>query len=549
MSLSRRQFLGTAAGAGVAAFLAACQEEAAKPPAERILNVFAGASGQFTENFNQFAPTPLNGTRGLVYEPLFFFNQAKADDVQPLLATKYEFGDGGKSLTFTLREGVKWSDGKPFTADDVAFNYLYRKTNPALNANGTNTVDAVVIDPKTVKITFKDPVYTELWNIAGRTYMVPKHVWEPIADPTKEINANPVGTGPFIKDTFAAQSYVLKKNPGYWDSGKPKIAGLRFWSFTGNDAATTALASGQLDWAGIFIPDIQAQFITKDPAHNKFKNESFLYVTNLIPNLTKAPFTDLAVRQAINVALDRPKIIKLAFADLGALPSPLQLVVPTFESYISPKLSGAKVEYKPDEAKQLLETAGWAKGADGIYAKNGKKLSFTCNLVTGWTDYEATMQVVQQLLKEVGIEFKPNALSYNAFIAAMQSGDFEMAIYNAWGGPHPYFMYNNICSSKSIPPANQNNARWKNTAVDTALTTIAATPPDQVDAIKQQIYAIQDAIVAEVPYIPIQQSSSLAELRTVNATGWPTEQDPYALALPFSEPDCGVVAKNLTPVA
>ncbi|MCP2328193.1 peptide/nickel transport system substrate-binding protein [Hamadaea flava] len=547
MSLSRRQFLGTTAGAGIAAFLAACAEESAKPPAERILNVFAGASGQFTENYNQFAPTPLNGTRGLIYEPLFFFNQAKADDVQPLLATKYEFGDGGKTLTFTLREGVQWNDGKPFTAEDVAFNFLYRKNNPALNANGTNIVDATVVDAKTVKITFKDAVYTELWNIAGRTYMVPKHIWEPIADPTKEVNANPVGTGPFVKDSFASQSYVLKKNPKYWDSGKPKIAGLRFWSFTGNDAATTALASGQLDWAGIFIPDIQGQFISKDSAHNKFKNESFLYVTNLIPNLTKPLFADPAVRQAINVALDRQKIIKLAFADLGAIPSPLQLVVPTFAGYVSPKHAEAKVEYNPDKAKQLLEGAGWAKGADGIYAKNGKKLSFTCSLVTGWTDYEATMQVVQQLLKEVGIEFKPNALSYNAFIAALQSGDFDMAIYNAWGGPSPYFMYYNICSTKSIPPANQNNARWKNAKVDAALAAIAATPPDQTDAIKQQIYAIQDEIVADTPYIPIQQSSSLAEFRTLHATGWPSEENPYALALPFSEPDCGIVAKNLNP--
>ncbi|HUR07694.1 MAG TPA: ABC transporter substrate-binding protein, partial [Nonomuraea sp.] len=95
---------------------------------DTMVNVAAG-TGQFTENFNplvQGVPN-LMGTWGMIYEPLMFFNQSKSGDVQPLLATKYEFGDDGKSLTFTLREGVKWSDGKPFTAEDVAFNFLYRR--------------------------------------------------------------------------------------------------------------------------------------------------------------------------------------------------------------------------------------------------------------------------------------------------------------------------------------------------------------------------------------------------------------------------------------
>jgi peptide/nickel transport system substrate-binding protein len=548
MGLDRRQFLGVVGVSTVAAFLAACDAENAKPAAERVLNVHGGANGQFTQNFSPFSPAATLGTWGLIYETLMFFNQAKSNDVQPVLATKYEFGDSGKSLTFTLREGVKWSDGKPFTAEDVAFNFLYRKNNPKLNT-GTNIADAVVLDPTHVKIIYTEPVYTQLWNIAGQTWIVPKHVWEPIADPAADTNAKPVATGPFVMGNFSPQNYVLNRNPTYWEAGKPQIAGLRFWAFAGGDAAVAALAQGQLDWTGLFIPDPNKQFVDKDPTHNKVKNEAFLYLTNLVPNLTKAPLNDLAVRQAINLALDREKIIKLAFADLGKMPSPLEMVLPVFADWVAPKWKDAKLEYSPDKAKQILEAAGYVKGADGIYAKGGQRVSFTCHVVTGYTDYISTLQIVTELLTAVGIEFKTKEVAYAAFTAAGQSGDFEMLITNGWGGPSPYFMYDNILSSTSIPPnrGNQNLARWKNAKVDAALITFGATPPENIEALKQAIFAVQDELMAELPYIPVQQSSALAEFRTVNATGWPSDENPYALALPFSNPDNGIVAKNLTP--
>ncbi len=522
------------------------------PVTARVLNVYTGASGQFTENYNPIGQgiTPLHGSQGMIYEPLMFFNQAKPGDVQPLLATAYEFGDDGKSLTFTIRQGVKWNDGQPFTAEDVAFNFTYRRDNKDLNnVEPASLIDEVtVLDPAHVKITFKKVVYTWLWQMAGQYWMVPKHVYEKIEHPNKETETEPVGTGPFMKDTFTPQSYTYKKNPNYWEPGKPKIAGLRFFSFNSGDSSVQALAAGQLDWAGLFMPDPEKQYVSKDPQHNLYKNEALLYVTNLVPNLTKAPLNDLAVRKAINVALDREKIIKLAFAGLGKMPSPLELVLPLYQDYVSPKYADLTLKYDPAEARRLLEAAGYTKDDDGYYAKNGKRLSVTCHVVTGWTDYISAVQIMKQELKDVGIEFTYKEVSFNAFTNLQQKGDFQLMLWNGYGGPGPYYMYNNILNSESIPPANQNMARWKNAEVDAALKAIASTPPEQTDAIKQQIHLIQDQLVAEQPYIPLQQSSSLAEFRTVNATGWPSDENPYALTLPFSVPDNGIVAKNLVPV-
>ncbi|MFC4121253.1 ABC transporter substrate-binding protein [Nonomuraea zeae] len=521
---------------------------ASKAAGDTMVNV-VGGTGQFNENLNPLVQgTPnLMGTWGMIYETLMFFNQSKSGDVQPLLATKYEFGDEGKSLTFTLREGVKWNDGQPFTADDVAFNFLYRRDKKDLNAAGTNIVDAQVLSPTQVKITFSERMYTKLWDVAGNSYMVPKHVWEKIDKPSKETNLKPVGTGPFMMGEFTPQSYTLVKNPQHWDTGKPKIAGLRFWSFNNNDASLQALVAGQIDWGAMFMADPDKQFVAKDPAHNTYKNESHLYITNLVPNLTKAPTNDLAVRQAINLALDRDKIIDLAFAGLGKPVSPLGVVLPLFQDYVSPKHAALKLDYNQEKARQTLEAAGYAKDGDGYYAKDGKRVSLTCHLVSGWTDYISAAQVIKQQLKEVGIEFRAKEVSFNAFTDIQQKGDFQLLMWNAWGGPHPFYMYDNILNSKNVPPARQNIARYKNPAVDDALALIASTPPEQADTIKQAIYTIQDAVVADLPYIPVQQSSSLAEFRTTNATGWPSEQNPYALGLPFSHPDNGIVAKNLEP--
>jgi peptide/nickel transport system substrate-binding protein len=548
-----RRLLCAAAVVGLAASLGACggSKSSSSSNSNYLLNVYNGQSGQYTANFNPFSASPTVGTDGIILEPLMFFNQAKADDVQNLLATKYEFADNGQTLNFTLRSGVKWSDGQAFSADDVVFTFNLIKNNAKLNTGGLPITDAVATDPTHVTLKFSAPVYTRLWNIAGSTYIVPKHQWQSASDPSTFTNTAPVGTGPFKLDKFAPSSFTLVKNPLYWDTGKPKIAGLRFTAYSGNDAGTAALAGGELDWAGMFIPDIDKQYVQRDPTHHKYVNDSFLYETNLVPNLAKAPTSDLAVRQAINYALDRDQLIKLAFSGYGAQPSPAELIVPLFNDYLKPAYQSLKLTQDTAKAGQTLAAAGYAKGSDGIYAKGGKKLSFSCIVVSGYSDYISALQIITQQLKAVGIDFSTKQESYAAFIADEQTGNFDFAITNGYGGPAPYYMYDNLLATSQTAPlgqkAQQNYSRFSSPAVDQALAAIAATPPDQKDKLKPLYYQIEDVVVAQLPYIPIQQSSALAEYNTTHATGWPTDANPYAQALPFGAPDAGIVTKTLVP--
>ncbi|WP_213455209.1 ABC transporter substrate-binding protein [Rhizomonospora bruguierae] len=556
---SKRRLLAAVATAGVlAGAVAACGDSGGSgtSPAggsDKIINVFTGASGQLTPNFNPFSQTATPGTLGMIFEALFFFNQARADDIQPQLGTEYAFDDGGKTLTFTLRNDVKWSDGQAFTADDVAFTFNLIKDNEKLNTGGLPITEARATDPSHVTLKFSQGIYTRLWTIAGQTWIVPKHLWSGVPDPSAFTNdKNPVGTGPYKLKSFAPQNYVLEKNTGYWEVGKPKVAGFRYQTFSGNESGTAALAAGQLDWTGMFIPDIEKQYVSKDPKNNKYLNESNLYITNLVPNLARQPWDDVAVRQAISYALDREQIIKLAFSGYGKMPGTAALPVPLYQDYIKPEYRDMKLEYDPQKATQTLEQAGYAKGSDGIYAKNGKKLAITCLVVQGYSDYISALQIMTQALKEVGIQFTKKEVSYASFANAQQVGDFDMIITNGYGGPSPYIWYNNLFATKQTAPlgkpAASNYSRYSNPTVDASLATIEQTDPKNTDAIKAEIGKIQDVIVKDFPYIPLQQSSALAEYRTVNVTGFPTEDNHYALALPFGNPDGGIVAKNLVPV-
>jgi peptide/nickel transport system substrate-binding protein len=548
------RLVGLAAVGLLIGSMAACGgKQSSTTAADRILDVFSGANTGFVANFNPFSQNALAGTFSLIYEPLEYFNGGKADDVQPQLATGYTFADDGKTLTFTTRSGVQWSDGQPFSAQDVAFTFNLLKNNPKVNLQGLPVTGATATDSTHVTITFSQPVYTRLMLIAGRTWMVPEHIWSKVADASAFTNDKPVGTGPFLAKSVSPQSYLYVRNPHYWESGKPKIAGLRFHQYGGNDSGIAALAAGQLDWGGMFIADIDKQYVSKDPAHNKYLNESQLYVTNLIPNLAKAPFNDLAVRKAVSLAIDRDQLIKLAFSGYGTQASPVELPRPLYDDYVKPDYRNLTLPYNQQQAEQTLQQAGYAKGSDGIYAKGGKRVSFTVKVVQGYSDYISALQIMTQTLKNAGIEMKTQQISYTAFATDQQTGNFDVIITNLYAdGPNPYSWYERAFASWTSAPlgkeAGSNYGRFQSPVVDQALTAIQAMPPDQKDAIKAQLFKAEDVIVAQLPYIPIQQSSSLIEYRTAHFTNFPTEQNHYALATPFGGPDIGIVAKNLVPV-
>ena len=201
----------------------------------------------WTRNFNPLVPSALFPSAGGIYEPLLIFNRVKGAYV-PWLATSYTWSADNTKLTFAIRAGVKWSDGRPFTARDVAFTFDLRRQS----ALDTRRVwdflsDVKAIDDATVELTFRR-AYIPGLVFVGHQVIVPEHIFKEVPDVSRFANENPVATGPFtVVKLFEPGVYELGRNEAYWQPGKPAIAGLRVPAFASNEQATRALIAGQLD--------------------------------------------------------------------------------------------------------------------------------------------------------------------------------------------------------------------------------------------------------------------------------------------------------------
>ena len=520
------------------------------------ITIFNGATGTIVENWNPFSPTLLQPTGGVIYEPLYYFNLATQTPPKPMLATAYSWTPDGKQLTITTRTGVTWSDGQPFSAKDVAFTFDLIRRTKAINASGLQITSARATDDHTVVLTFPTTSFTSEASIIGNTPIIAEHVWSKISDPAKTINPDPVGTGPYRLKSFSAQSYVLEKNPTYWQWGKPQIQTVRYIALATADAASAALTAGQVDWMSTFLPGLD----------KILKNQKELSYVNT-PALTasiftcagaalgcKGPQTDPSVRQAIYNAISRDQLNKLAGGGFAETASPTLLLPNRDQKWITDQ-ADLTTPGGPDVARanQILDQAGWVKGADGIRAKGGERLSLTIQTVTGWSDFISLNDAMTQELKQIGIELKPTQLAWNEWNNNEVQGKFQLSLDSIGLGAsaNPYFTYNPRYSTVTTAKvgesasANGNFARYSNPAVDKAITAAAATNDENVQ--KQQYAIIEGQIVRDLPYIPIYVNSMLTEFNTSRATGWPTNADKYALPASWKQWDNGIVLTNLEP--
>lgn len=513
------------------------------------VTIVPAPNGVFTQNFNPFlANSSRTGTQGMIYETLLMFNRLSGTS-QPWLASSYNWSTDATSLTFHLRQGVKWTDGQPFTSDDVVYTLNLMHQYPALDGNSLwTTIQSVSApDASTVVVTFKQPAVTMLWYIGGQTYIVPKHIWQKVSDPATATNPQPVGTGPFALKSFTPQLYVLGKNAHYWQAGKPYVNELRYPAYNSNTSADLLLSQGAVDWTGLFTPNIEKTFVSLDPAHNHYwfppSDVVMLYL-----NTAKAPFDQLAVRQALSAAIDRQKISEVAENNYDPVASPTGLVLPANQKYLDPKYANLSFKVDAAKARALLEQAGFKKGADGVYVgKDGKRLAFKIDVVAGWTDWLTASQIMASDFKAIGIDASVNVATFNDYISALAQGDFDTAISWTSPGPTPYFLYNSMLSSANTAPVGQkatsNWERWSDKATDTLLNQYVSS----TDAATQQaaIAGLQKIMVDQLPSIPLMYGPTWYEYNTSHFVGWPDQNNPYASPAPYNAPDSELVALTI----
>jgi peptide/nickel transport system substrate-binding protein len=500
----------------------------------------------YQKAFNPYSASRNLGTQGLVYEPLILRSPSSQKGV-PWLATDQQWAQDGKSVVFTIRDGVKWSDGKPFTAADVAFSFNLLTKYPELNI-GALPVQSATASGDKATVTFSAVAFSYEPSVDNFT-PVPEHVWAS-QNAAKWTNPDPVGTGPYTVGKFSPQLITYAKNKNYWQPDKIKVDTIEYPAATPQTFVSN-LGAGKYDWAGGFVANIQKLYVDKDPKHNKywFPGDGLV---DLAMNLQKAPFDDVKLRSAISLAVDRTELSKTA--ENGYMPpaSPTGLVLPALASYMDPQYADSKFSYNVKKANSMLDDAGYKKAADGIrVAPDGKRLSFSLSVPSGYTDWVTMTKLLQSQLKQVGIEIKPQGVSAQSWSASLHSGEFDMTVRGVTMGTGAYSLYRSFLSSALSAPAGQsatsNYARWEDPKTDEYLSAYANT--SDKSAQKKAIQGLEGIVVNELPEIPLLQSANWAQYRTANFTGWPSAKNPYALPAPYQFPDNLLVITHLKPVS
>ena len=246
-------------------------------------------------------------------------------------------------------------------------------------------------------------------------------------------------------------------------------------------------------------------------------------------------------------AIDRGKVSRIG--EYGYEPPSNQtgIVTPTFSSWLDKGLA-SKITYNPSKAISILQKAGFKKSSGVFHTKDGKPLSFRIINIGGYSDWVASVQVIQQQLKAVGIKITPENLSSTTFDSDAYNGKFEL-MYNGneSGGPAPYYELRQLLYSKNSAPigkaASSNWERYYNPAVDKLIEQYGAT----TDSAKQHaiVTKLEAAMVNDVPVIPITEGVDWYQYNTRNLTGWVTQSNPYAKPAAYEIPDWGVLAMHL----
>jgi peptide/nickel transport system substrate-binding protein len=487
-----------------------------------------------TDDFNPFVSTAAPqgmGATGLIYEPLLQFDIASPPKYTPWLATAYSWSNGGKSVTFTIRQGVKWNNGTPMTPADVVFTYNLVMKNAAINLAGL-PITSVSSSGNNVTVNFSSSQYLDLQQVAG-VPILPKAVWGAQSSPTTFTDAKPVGTGPYVLKTFTSQGFTLTKNPSYWQAAQVKVPNVYFPVYTSNTGALSALYSGTIDWTGNFIPGLQKDFVSTSPTYHHFW-EAPGSTNALMPNLSKWPTNQLAVRQAISLAVNRNLLASEGEAGLeNPVTNTSGITLPTFSAWAGPAASDTvSATGSASAASAVLVKAGYKKDSSGFYALNGKEVVVSLISPSAYTDYAAVGTMVANELKAAGINASFQGISVDAWNGDMADGDFSLAEHWSNNGLTPYNLYDNwLNSALNNGKANTGDYEGlKSTAMDTALAKLAGD-----STVAQQtadLAPIESFVASNLPVIPITTASEWFEYNSQRFVGWPTQQNPYETGQP-----------------
>lgn len=475
------------------------------------------------------------GAKGLIYEPLVYYNGETSKPV-PWLASSWGWSNHAKTLWFKIRKGVKWNDGKAFTAADVQFSGNFAKNNAAFDQAGmdpdlksvTRSGDKVMFNLKAVNSTLAYYIGLEL-------YVLPKHIWSKVKNPVTWEDPKPVGTGPYMLGSFSPEQYVLKANPHYWQHGKPYVKYLTYPAYTTNQSAENDILSGKTQWAGVFIAKAAQTYVPKAPGnhfwYNPANQPACLYL-----NDAKQPFSNPWVRRAITEVINRKQVYKQG--EYGYEP-------PSNAGLIQPQF---KKPWASSKILKMLNPKGNVKAAKADLKKAMKNpataaalgKSYNIIVVSGWSDWDASVGIIASELNSIGIKAVEDQVDFNTYNSDLNTGTYDMGMSWTYNGPNPYAIYKYSFAGqfyKGIGTDDQgfNRSRFKNKTLDSLIGKFALTTKQskQVAIMKK----MENIAATQVPLVPLVTQAFWYEYNTAKFTGFPTAKNPYDIGSPYQAYD------------
>ena len=488
------------------------------------------------------------------YEPLA--NWDGDGNLKPVLAASIPgredgtLAADGKSVTWKLKQGVTWHDGKPFTADDVVFNWEYAK-NPATAATTSGSYTGVQVekvDQYTVKVIFEKP--TPFWAdafVGTRGMIIPKHLFADYnGDKSRDAptNLKPVGTGPYIFKDFKPGDMVAGViNPNYHQANKPHFDSFEMKG--GGDAVSAAravLQTGEFDFA--WNMQVEDEILLRLEKGGKGRvaispggNIEHIQINTTDPWTevdgerasikTKHPtLSDPAVRKALSMLVDKDSVEKHIYGRTGNATANFVNNPEKFRSKTT------KFEFNVDKAADVLEKAGWKKGADGIREKDGKKLKFVYQTSIN-QPRQKTQAIVKQACQKAGIDIEVKAVTASVFFSSDVANpdtytkfycDLQMYTTTMTQPDPEVFMLqfrSDEVATKDNKWQGRNITRWRNKEYD----DIHKAATVEIDPIKRTAMMIKlnEMVIADVVVIPVVARPAVQAISnklTAQMSGW-----------------------------
>ena len=574
--VSRRRFLiasSVAFGGSLLAISAVAAPVSAAPAAlvraQQITDVprnqtliMAGLGGEhyggFTDlgNYNSFTPgLSRSGWYQAGTEGLFYYNML-GDDFIPWLAESYQYNGDNTQLTLKIRDGVEWSDGQPFTANDVAFTLLLLKAHPDLT-NGAEIdrlmSSATAVDAHTVQINLTQPTPRFHWDFLTfradvGVPIVPQHIWDG-QDPSSFKNYDPsrgwpVGTGPYKLVSEDVQQRIWDVRPDWWAAktgfhALPQVTRLIFLPGMNEITMAQMMIANQIDMAFSFTPANMKLVQGQNPAvTTHFDHPPYGYMDwwpiGLGFNTEIKPFDDPDIRWAMSYSVDRDEIVDFAFqgySQTAPLPFPPYPGLQKYMDAVADQLQQyPTLKYDPTQTEAIMTRKGYTKNGEGFWVDgSGQKVSLQIVTFPQHPSATPVAPIITQQLRRGG--FDASFLLPADFVSRITTGDAVAFLWGHGGAMKDPYKTLDLYNARYVKPTPTpifftNMYRWSNSEFSGLVDQMGTLPEDDPAVMPLWQQALQ-IWLPNLPDIPLIQTVIALPMNTTYWTNWPSDEKTY----------------------